>query len=110
MMTDASVHVMQISRGGGLKGVTGFPVSARSPKTVGAAFFVSTVSPDSETRIGTAAAPGVDRSCHRFTRRIMLTPTPTWTSPWATIAPDQRAKSHTRTFIAAEHPSQFRCA
>jgi hypothetical protein len=25
MVTDASVHVMQISRGGGLNGVTGFP-------------------------------------------------------------------------------------
>jgi hypothetical protein len=41
MVTDASVHVMQMSRrGGGLKGVTGFTVSARSPKTVGAAFQV----------------------------------------------------------------------
>jgi hypothetical protein len=40
MWTDASVHVMQISRGGGLKGVTGFTVSTRSPKTVGTAFQV----------------------------------------------------------------------
>ena len=28
------LHLMQVSRGGGLKGVTGFPVSARSPKTL----------------------------------------------------------------------------
>jgi hypothetical protein len=31
-------------------------------------FLRFTVSPDPETRIGTAAAPGIDRARHRFTR------------------------------------------
>jgi hypothetical protein len=51
----------------GLKGSDGQQGEDRSsvdPENRWRRFLRFTVSPDSETRIGTAAAPGVDRSCH----------------------------------------------
>src|SRR5260221_5697540 len=66
-----------------------------------AAFFVSPVSPDPETRIGTAArALGVDRPC----TGVMLTPTPI---PNRTHAPSSLQNIRLRSDLA--NPFTSRC-
>jgi len=67
------------------------------PKTVGAAFFISPVSRDSETRIGTAAAPGVDRSCHPSPARILgQAPGTSHRHPFSSGLPKTAAPLHER--------------
>jgi len=81
MVTDASVlRLMQVSRRAqGFNGLHGWKralarivershLDCRKPVR---RFLRFTVSPDSETRIGTAAAPGIDRACHRSPARIL---------------------------------------
>src|SRR5215471_11506349 len=62
MGTDGSVRVKRVGRAALRRSI---------PQSVAPLSSFRPVSPDSETRIGTAAAPGVDRSCHRSPARIL---------------------------------------
>jgi hypothetical protein len=108
MVTDASFSACRCR--GGLNGVTvrtgGSEPRRRSLSdriliATCAALFVSTVSPDSETRIGAAArAPGVDRAT---VHPPGAGPTPTWTgAPCTPVGLVLEPQGCVRTFIAAE--------
>jgi hypothetical protein len=102
MVTDASVHVMQISRGGSFKGVKGFPSAPDRRKPV-RRFLRFTVAPDSEPGSALQRALGVGRSCTG-----VMTPTPTWTRAWDHECPAMISSALGRRQLQ-EHPSQLRC-